>query len=432
MKSKWIFCLAVLLLSAPVVTNTQEIQFDGYFNSGLGVVYSTHADTDTYLKAFGVDSEQNGYRFRLNGSYTNEEENIGVKFRFQSQSSLDPGGYFSLPYVYGWLNFFDDTIYVAAGIVDDSTWQTADWWINDDTGEGLGLLLKATPLEGLDLGFGAYIISQQGSGSNNILSYGSLLPNFGTITPKIQDAKYVFSASYTMPDLFYLGASFRLKNKAGWHDSLEDIKKFGYNYENRHESSQLISEFRFLRVENLTAIVAASFDNIQEFDINGNIIITQTLGYELNNLSLGLNAAEFLYIRKDFYGNKIPYKPSLLFNLWGTYTIDNITPRLDLAYFFNGQSTAWVDETYMWHRRGFVNPKIDSSYSVDNYCSVFSVRPSVRLNLTRNIFLEVGDMFNYEFSNFDGAYGDSSDPGKRSLISNVFYLDFTWAFPSNR
>ena len=433
MKSKRNFIVAVLL-SMVTILYAQELKFDGYFNSGVGVVASSNADVDTFLKAFGVDSEQNGYRFRLNGSYTNEEENAGVKFRLQSQSRLDQGGYFSMPFVYGWMKFFDDVVYLAAGIVDDNTWQTADWWINDDVGEGLGILLKVTPITGLDLGVGAYLISQQGSGSNNIfiLNLGNVLPNFSSITPKIGDAKYVFSASYTMPDVFYLGGTLRLKNKAGW-DGTIDIDIYGYIYDGRQESAQLISEFRLLSVENLTAIAAVSMDSLEAFDIEGDIVLSQTFAYEFENLSLGFNAAEFFYNRKGILGNKISYAPSLVLNLWGSYTINNIIPRLDLVYFFGGQSKVGGDETYMWHRRGFVNSEFLRINSDDNRNrSLFSIRPSVKFNLTSGIFIEAGNIFNYDFANYYGAYGDFGDPTKKYRISNVFYLDFTWSFPSGR
>jgi hypothetical protein len=428
MKNKRIICLTVLALSMAGFMYAQELKINGYFNSGLGIVYTSSADSDTFLKALGVDSEQNGYRFRLNGSYTNEEENAGIRFRLQSQSQLNPGGYFSLPLLYGWVQLFNDTVYLAGGIVDDSTWQTAEWFIVDDVGEGLGALLKITPLAGLDLGFGVYLISQQSSGANNILTYGTLLPNFGDITPKIGDAKYVFSGSYTMPDLFYLGVSFRLKNKAGWKDTIEEIKWYGYTYNGRQESSRLIGEFRFLMIKNLTAIAAVSLDTLEEFSAYGDTILSQTLAYKLNNLIIGLNATEFLYNREDALGKKITYNPGLLFNLWGSYTVNNIMPRLDLVYFYGGQSKVGGDETYMWHRRGFVNTDIDIYTANDRIRSVLSARPSVMFDVSNSFFIEVGDIFNYDFGNYDSAYGDSSDPSKRYRMSNVFYLDFTWRF----
>lgn len=413
-----------------VTLYAQNIKFDGYFNSGLGLVYTSYADKDTFLKAFGVDSEQNGFRFRLNGTYISEDENAGVKFRMQSQSRLDQGGYFSIPYVYGWMRFFNNIVSLTGGIVDDINWQTADWWINDDTGEGLGLLIKLMPISGLNIGFGSYLISQQSASSNNIfiVSLGNVLPNFGSITPKIKDVKYVFSASYTMPDIFYLGASFRLKNKAGWNGTI-DTDIYGYFYDGRQESAQLIGELRLFMIRDFSAVIAASLDNMQEFDSEGNIIVSQSFVYEQNSFFIGLNAAEFMYNRKNVLGNKIPYKPGLVFNIWGSYVIDKIVTRLDLLYFFGGQSRAGGDAAYMWHRKAYTDYPVYKINADDKRSrSVFSVRPSFRYNVSAGTFIEFGDMFNYDFANYDGAYGDSGDPAKRTMISNVFYIDYIWNF----
>jgi len=427
MKNKLVFGLVLLFLISAAL-HAQEIKFDGYINSGLGFVYSSSAEQDDFLKAFGVDSEQNGFRFRLNGSYINEKENAGVKFRFQSQSRLDQG-YFSLPYVYGWMRFLNNIFYTAAGIVDDTSWQTTDWFIIDDVGEGLGALIKVTPITGLEAGCGIYLISQQAAGSNNILSYGGFLPNFSNIIPKINDAKYVFSASYTMPDIFWLGASFRRKNKAGWKDTIDDIEKFGYFYEGRQESAQLIGEFRFLRVENLTAVAAVSLDRLEEFSARGEIIVSETFAYKLDKLTLGLNAAEFLYNRKNTLNKKVIYDPSILLNLWGSFAINNIAPRLDLVYFAGGRSRLGGNENYMWHRRAFINREVYDIGTANNRSpSLFSLRPSVKFNIASGTFIEIGDMFNYDFGNYDSAYGDSTDPQKRSLVSNVFYVDFKWSY----
>ena len=123
---KKLSAVAVLITLMAGVVFTQEVKFDGYVNSGLGIVSTDIKDSDTVLKVFGVDSEQNGLRFRLNGSYQNEAKNAGAKFRFQTQARIDQASYFSLPYIYGWVKFVNDIFYLAGGIVDDSTWQTAD------------------------------------------------------------------------------------------------------------------------------------------------------------------------------------------------------------------------------------------------------------------------------------------------------------------
>jgi len=400
--------IAVMAALIAGAATAQGLKFDGYLNGGLGVV--SVGDNDVILKPFGVDSEQNGYRFRLNGSYQNEAKNAGVRFRFQSQSNLSTAGYLSLPYVYGWVSFFDNAINLTGGIVDDSTWTPADWWISDDVGEGLGLLLKLKPIKGLNLGAGAYVISQQGGGSNNILSTYTTLPNFGTVTPSLEDAKYVFSGSYTLADVFRLGATFRTENKAGW----APIVGAGYPYNGRQESSQLVGELRLLAVKNLTAIAAASLDNLQDFDEKGNIVLSETFAYKINSdINAGLDMVQFFYNRTN------DVDPSLLFHLWGSYALGNIVPRLDLTYFIGGRSST----SQQYHRKGFVNSATGVPNTDDDY-SVFSLRPSVKINLDSRTFLEIGDVLNFNSANFNvSGWGN-----EKSQLTNVFYVDLKWSF----
>jgi len=422
------FGLTIALLLSMIVVGglwAQELKFDGYLNSGLGVVADNAEGSDAYIKAFGVDSESNGYRFRLNGSYTNEAKNAGAKFRLQGQRRIDVSGYFSMPYAYGWVSFLNNIITVNGGVIDDGTWTTADWWWNDDQGEGLGLLLKAEPIKGLNLGVGAYTLSQQSGGSNNILAVEGKLPNFRDVALKPEEAKYTFNAAYTMPDLFRAGVSFRTKNQAGWAPS--SVTGADYPYTGREEPSQLVAEARVLAVKGLTAVVIGVFDTLDEFSDKGNILLSETFGYKINDsLNVGLNAAQFFYNRVDANDDKVDVDPGLLFNLWGSYALDTIVPRLDLVYFIGGTSkTVLADK--QWERRGFA-PTKKGSPDEDDDLSVFSVRPSVKFNLDSKTFLEVGDMINFDFGNYDGAYKDKGDADKTSRLTNVFYVDVKFSF----
>jgi len=443
-----VLCAAMFAAMSGAVF-AQELKFDGYLNSGMGVVFNNKEGDDAYVKVFGTDSESNGYRFRLNGSYTNEAKNVGAKFRLQSQRRTDQAGYLSLPYLYGWMGFLDNVITLTGGLVDDGTWTSADWWWNDDAGEGLGLLLKAEPVKGLIFGVGAYTISQQSGGSNNALlyvpvtggtgantTYGSArLPNFSEITPKAEDVKYTLNVAYTMPDTFRLNAIFRTKNKAGWianrHLDADD-----YTYGGREESMFLQAEFRLLAIKNLTAIVVGGFNKLEKFDKRGNMMFSETFGYKIDKLNVGLNAVQLLYNRVDSNDEKLDIDPGLLFNPWVSYTIDKLVPRLDLVYFMGGQSKL-ANGNNQWERRGFVaqggsygldGTSTGGKKGVDDDFSVISVRPSIKINVDSKTFLEIGDIINYDMGNFDGAYKDSGNADKKSLLSNAFYVDVKFSF----
>jgi len=453
MKSNKIFGFTTALLFVMFVTTglyAQDLKFDGYLNSGLGIVTNDNEDIDPYpyFKAFGVDSESNGFRFRLNGSFTNEAKNAGARFRLQGQRRLDQTGYLSMPYLYGWVGFLQNKITLTGGLVDDGTWTSADWWWGDDTGEGLGLLFKTEPVKGLIFGVGAYTISQQGSGANNWLQVQvsedypkwdasansgsggyvkdtrtvSRLPNFGELTLKPEDVKYTFNLAYTMPDAFRFNVMFRTQNKAGWTATRNQAD---YGYGGREESMFLQAELRLLAVKNLTAIVVGTFDYLQSFEKKGNIMLSETLGYKIDNLNFGLNAVQFLYNRTDASDNKIDYNPSLLFNPWVSYTIDKIVPRLDLVYFMGGRSKM-SNGNNQWERRGFVN--VDKEANASDDYSVISARPSIRFNLDSRIFLEIGDMINYDMAVKEGAYKTKSDLKRNSLFTNVFYVDLKFSF----
>ena len=439
MRNRYIAMAAALLFSTAGALCAQGIKFGGYLNSGLGAVSTDQKNSDTFVRAFGVDSEQHGYRLRLNGSFTSEAENTGVKIRLQSQSQLNQAGYFSIPYMYGWMTFLDGMFYAAGGVVDDTDWETADWWYDDDVGEGLGLLLKAAPVAGLNLGVGAYVISQQTKGNNNILSVGGSAPlplaDFSNVTPKIGDVKYVFGASYTMPDIFWLGASFRTKNKAGW-DKPIDYETLLYVYNGRQESAQFIGELRFWAIENFNAAAVAILDKLEDFEYNGDIVYSEAVDCKIGSATIGLNAAQFLYNRKYPSGQEEPYDPALLFNLWADYAIGEATvPRLDIVYFIGGMSqqgyliSGGLNQfsATMYHRRGIINAPSEKRFDYTRY--LFSVRPSAKFNLNSKTFVEIGDLINVDYSNKD-VYASEMEGliDSKSRVTNVAYIDLKWEF----
>ncbi|MDR2404137.1 MAG: hypothetical protein LBD78_08920 [Spirochaetaceae bacterium] len=404
----------------------QELKFDGYVNSGLGIVSTDKKvvdgdgtkTADSQVYAFGVNSEQPGYRFRLNGSYTNSDGNAGAKFRFQAQSKFDLGA-FSLPYAYGWVSFLNSIFTVNGGLVDNGTWESGGALLNEDAGEGLGALLKISPVEGLDLGTGVYVISQQGGGDNSILKVpqGLAVENpardFSKISIGLNRLKYTFNAAYTATDIFKATVSFRTKNQAG-----DEISRFADSadevFTGREESSRMIVGLRLLAVKDLTAVVEADIDRLEDYGNKGVLNIYETIGYKLGNLRFGLNAAEYISrVEKSDLG--------LHFNPWLSYTIGLFVPRLDLNYFLADTQNA-VGAKY--HRKVF-SYKSNGADTKD--LSVFAIRPSVTFNIDSRTFVEIGDLIALE-NGPEGAFADAADPNKSSQFTNVFYIDFKWSF----
>jgi hypothetical protein len=414
----------------------QEIKFDGYVNSGIGIL-STDAKVqdgdgtktaDTKVVAFGVDSEQSIYRFRLNGSYASEDGNTGAKFRFQAQNNFNSGA-FSIPYAYGWASFFNKILTVNGGLVDDGAWGSGGAILNDDVGEGLGTLVKASPIDGLNLGVGVYVITPQGGGSNNTI----IVPD----EVSLGRLKYTFNAGYAVPDLLKLTLTFRTANQTGdatgkYNDA--DTERFAGS-----ETSKLIFGAQVLAVKGLTAVVEVEADKLEDTGVdkekdNIDLNLYETLGYKLGDLAFGLNAVQYIRVEKD-----VDHDFGLQLNPWVSYAIGSIVPRLDLTYFLAGTATTTLASVTddgqgniifnpaalgsKYHREVFAYK--DTGSDVDDV-SVIGIRPSVKFNVGKS-FIEIGDLIAYGWG-FEGAFADAGDIEKSSSFNNVFYIDFKWSF----
>jgi hypothetical protein len=434
--------VAVLLAAGAFAASglfAQGLVLDGYINSGLGVVISTEEDApDPFLAAAGTDSWENAYRIWLNARYTSEAGNVGAHIRLQAS-----GGYnfLSVPIAYGWFSAFDKILTVNGGIVDNGTWNTGGAYFAPDQGEGLGTLIKVSPISGLDLGVGAYLIEVPGAGADNATisdPYGMEGISFGTgrfYANELDDVKYTFNASYTLPDLLKFIVTYRPK---------------------AYLASALASQARVavsvLAVPNLTAILELDLGNLQDFkalktgdrdawdrlvdpadddrdeildedgysldppqykptvkalDASGKINIGETFQYNMGSLSVGLWGVQWISQAEDT-------DFSFYLNPWVSYAIGSIVPRLDLGY-GNGVRANFYNNGLNW-RRGNVGAMYDSDYSV------ISIRPSVKINLDSTTFVEIGDLIDID-GGPDNTWGTDN-----SKISNVFYVDFKWSF----
>jgi hypothetical protein len=450
--------VAVLLAAGAFAASgvfAQELKFDGYINSGLGVVYSNgENDPDPFIAAVGNDSFSNGWNVRLNANYTNEAGNAGALVRLSAA-----GGYswFGVPIGYGWFSVFDKVLTVKGGIVDDGTWNTGGAYLNGDMGEGLGALVKVTPIAGLDIGLGAFLAETPLSSQENA-EIADQNPYLGGryYARELDQAKYTFSVGYTLPELLKVVASYRPKSEA----------------QTGAVSGNLASRARIgvslLAVPKLKAVVELELDNLQDFSglktgeedawggivgssrvdavpaspeikfrtdpddpdseitipatkgsaaipagptvtaASGKINIYETFQYDMGNLSVGLYAIQWLSQAEDadlsFYANP-----------WVSYAFGNIVPRLDLGYGsdtranFNNSAVNW--------RRLFYTAMYNDDYSV------IVIRPSVKFNINPTTFVEIGDLLD-----IDGAPKDAWGGDDDSRISNAFYIDFKWSF----
>ena len=388
---KRFLCVLFAACAIAALGFAQELKLDGYINSGIGLIATNKDNDDTKIRVFGVDSEQAGGRFRLNGSYTNADKNVGANFRLQLQgnnstSILGPS------YVYGWVRPVE-MLQIKAGIVDDSTWETGGAWLKDDQGEGAGLLFRLTPIEGLDLGVGVYAWSQSGSGGNNVTGAP------GTIQ-KWDDIKYTFMASYTMPDVFKINVSGRTFNATG-----------------NGTSAQVIGELRLLVVKDLTAVIEFQMNNLystankfDEFSKTGIFNLYETIAYSMDDLKFGLNAGQY------FSNASQDKDASLAFSPWISYAMaeGKIVPRLDVGLFLGGHQNANNYDRRNEYKAAS-NATSTAIYNLKE--TTFSVRPSVKIFMDSRNFMEIGNAFYCNFVKDTDA-----------VLTNIFYLDFVVRF----
>jgi hypothetical protein len=421
--------LATGLVSAPGLF-AQEIKFDGYVNTGLGVVHSSEDNAPApFIAAAGVDSMQNAFRIRLNATYTNEAGNAGALLRLQAS-----GGYnhLTIPVAYGWFSVFNSILTVKGGIVDDGVFHTPGAaYLALDQGEGLGAFVTIAPISGLDIGVGAYLKetafeSQQNQSINNGTPDtlpGSTIPGSWYFKRDLDDVKYTFNLAYTLPDAARFVASFRTKSEASSTGA--------------PLSSRLNASVSLLAVPNLKAILELQLDNLQNFktmhngdedawnrtvgtspgvtpvSASGKINIYETIQYDAGNLSAGLWAVQWLSQAENT-------DLALYINPWVSYTIGSIVPRLDLGY-GSGAQANFNNSNLNWHRINFGIPS--NTYNSDY--SVISIRPSVKFNINSKTFVELGDLIDID----GGPKGFIlHDADATTRISNVFYIDFKWSF----
>jgi hypothetical protein len=171
-----------------------------------------------------------------------------------------------------------------------------------------------------------------------------------------------------------------------------------------------LQDFGALKVTDKDAWDAAVTDPIAA---SGKITISESVQYNLGDLSAGLWAVEWLSQAEET-------DLSLYVNPWVSYTLGSIVPRLDIGY-GSGVQAGFKPETdtdLHW-RRANVGAKYDADYSL------ISIRPSVKLNIDPNTAVEIGDLIN-----IDGVPAGTwaHAPKDDSRISNAFYVDFKWSF----
>ncbi|WP_010259253.1 hypothetical protein [Treponema primitia] len=387
---KFLGVFTVLLATGLIAAGglfAQEVKWNGYVNSGLGVIVADELD-DPKLTAFAADAEQWNYRFRLDGAFTNEANTAGANLRFEPQIT----NAFRLPYFYGWFKV-GDILTVNAGIVFNTVFNSGGWILNDDAGEGTGILAVLSPLAGLQIGLGAYV------GGWDVV-------NALTTAPDLESGRYTASLAYQQDNVFKVTASYRTKSYyevgpiAPGTPVVEAV-----SYTTGADTAKAILGLQILAVPGLKAVVEAGFDKLDDtFSDNGITSIYETLAYNVEKLDFGLHAQEAF---SSVTGQDDPF---LRLTPWVSYTIGAFVPQLAGSYVSGGTPLTGANK-FKYHRRTtFAN-----SYSSED--SVITLQPSIKYNVDKNTYVELGYVYNIvkEKADIDNDF-------------QVIYADFKWSF----
>jgi hypothetical protein len=350
----------------------QELSFDGVIASGIGL-YTAEEETkilavDNYMEAVG------GF-FRLNAALDDSEKSAGVKFRLEAQ----PGNYNQLypiaRYFYGYTNLFGDVITLKGGMVDDGTFATAGASIGDDAGEGLGGLVIIKPFSMVKLGFGAYIGPRSGDKILNIAKAAS-----GDLNA--EDAAYTGSMAFGLPDIFDFTLAYRFP--------------FADKDAGTDMPDQLVTGINIRAIQNITLALDAMLKGISDNEITGKYGLTTA--FTKDTITVGLNS---ILQTKDGEDN-----PAGAFMLYGSYTIQQLVPRLDLYFGIGGTGGTMYYWEYYYE---------GTTYNTSD--KFIGVRPSVTYKASDKISVELGDLIDFRIP-------DSAD----TKIDNSVYLSFVYNF----
>jgi hypothetical protein len=293
---------------------------------------SFDADNGNSVKMFSEDFDGDngeGIILTLDGSY--DAGSYGAEFELQSADLQSVG----LGYAYAWASFADGFVKVKAGSVDDDTWQTAGDQ-ETDFADGLGVQLIISPLDGLSFGLR--------SGLDALISDTDGL--LGSIDTDTFAEGLSFAAAYSS-DAFNVQAGYLAAGSA-------------------------YAGFALTAVENLTFAADIIAEGLADFDTDGAVTVSQTLGWSFTDAL----AAELICYQTFADENEFSFEPEI------SYSVN------DMLGFSLGGGIVLADETS------------------------FSVKPGLSLTFAEDVVMS----FSYTYS----TSADDDD--------NAVQLDFVWNY----
>jgi hypothetical protein len=379
--------VVLLILAVAGGLFAQGWTFTGYTDTGIGIFFPQ--DEGARAKLVSRDAGVAGNRVQFAGAYTSEAKDYGFSFRLRSENAG-----IALNYGYGWLSGLGGIITGYAGVIDNDLAgiNTGDLIFDGRGGEGVGLYTVIKPISILSVGFGVFGGTSSAERSwawdSNTSTWGNKAETpTNSVWP--QQLKYSGGLAVTLPDLAKFVVSFRNANKVSSVSSSNDFEKdVGIG-----NDAQVAAGVNILAVSGLKASVAGVLNRVEEFGDLGIIRIFETAEYTaIPNLTLGLGLWEAFIsgskVKDSFKLAHAGDDPSLAFRGWVYVSYGllggKIVPRLDVNYLMGGY---WDNENRL-HFDDRFSPNFDSK------ANLFSIRPSVGFQATKNAWFELGYIAN--------------------------------------
>jgi hypothetical protein len=314
----------------------------------------------------------------LNAAYTNADGTLGADFGLQTRPPTGNPNYVSantiqyLTSVFttgvGWAKLFDKVITLKGGYnVTNSSFSfgrdsyrigragTDAEELEDDTGN-IGIMVSVTPFNGFTFGGGFY-------------------PDTRT-----RDATYEGGITYTIPRTVIMTATFS-------RDTRDSSGTRGGSVDGKTTATVGV---RAAGIPNLNWAVAAKLDKLHDFTGSGTVLFVDYINYTIGKLRIGFDTnQQILLAGKATTGaGSFDGEPfSFLVQPYISYAFSKLSPRLDLAYIYNGTvygATLWTNDI-----GSLTNIKGDWA---------FVVQPSVGIRILSGLVMNAGLKFSYSQS----------------------------------
>ena len=374
MKKALVILLSLFIVGG-VFADAPTFAWAGYIESGFGML-QRDSDDDPIFGTVAPSAGVNGIRAQLQLTFTNADQNAGVRLRLRAQGEHINDVFFHQGW--GWVRPFGDLIEFRAGrFVDDQLTtmdplQDTSLFINN-----VGMLTYIRPLgDMLTIGLGGFGARGVGTGT----------PWEGTTVGEGAEATHVHGLTLW----------------GGIGLNLDGLARIMAQFSHNDSATHALAGVRLDLLDFLPINVVARFQNLNDFSDAGRFDALAFVGINLiDNLGLNVGGA-FSMSQNDAHED-----PFFAVGGWATFAMGNIVPRLDLWFVSGGQYN---------YGQGFHSLTSVMDWGMQQTWNsdfmYFNIRPSVQFRAFTNMYWQLGAVVNINL-------GDANDGVDYGLFTAV-------------